>query len=398
MLAASDTQAFKKIIIIGPAYPLRGGPAVFNENLALHCLNSGIPTELVSYRFQYPKILFPGSSQLNASAPPKDSIKRSALIHTLNPWSWWKTARYIKNQKPDLVLIRFWLPFFAPALGTIARMLRKHTTVLALTDNVVPHEKRPGDRSLTTYFLNSCSGFLTMSDRVYLELKNWPVHKPIVQTRHPLYETYGPALSRSQARKKLNINSDAEVVLFFGLIRAYKGLDLLIEAFNRSAAENPRLVLLIAGECYENAQWYQNLISKSAFHNRIVWHNRFIDDAEIPLYFSAANLSAQTYRNATNSGVSMLAYFYRVPLLVTATGGLQSIVPHEKAGFCVPVNVLSIAEHLDRYFKEGLETQFKTALEFERQKYSWNQFLGSLQELYKMVTGSLKPELFVENK
>lgn len=382
MPQTSESLGFKRLIIIGPAYPLRGGPAVFNENLALHCIQSGIETEIISYSFQYPSFLFPGSSQLNASHAPKDHIKRSALIHTLNPISWWKTAKYIKKQKPDAILIRFWLPFFAPALGSIARMVRQKTRVLALTDNVFPHEKRIGDSILIRYFLKPCDGFLTMSQTVKQELEKLKVKQQIAITPHPLYETYGPPIDQKQARQTLQLPLDAEIVLFFGLIRPYKGLDLLIQAFNNCAEQLPQLYLLIAGECYEKPEPYSALIAQSAHKSRIIWHRQFIKDEAVPTYFCAANISAQTYRQATNSGVSMLAYYYQIPLLVTATGGLQDIVPHNKAGYCVPVDISKISEYLLLYFKNQMEPKFKQGIAIEREKYQWSVFLNALQSLY----------------
>ena len=376
----------KRLIIIGPAYPLRGGPAVFNENLAWHCQQSGIETEILSYTYQYPSFLFPGSTQFNTSDAPKDQIKRRVLIHTLNPYTWWTTAKYIKQQKPDVILIRFWLPFFAPALGSIARLVFKSTRVIALTDNVIPHETRIGDRMLIRYFIKSCHGFITMSKSVKDELEHLNIKKPIALTPHPLYETYGPAMERKKAREILQLPMDADIVLYFGLIRHYKGLDLLIEAFNNCAAQLPNMYLLIAGECYEKPEPYSAMIAESAYKQRIIWHQHFIKDEAIPAYFCAANLAAQTYRHATNSGVSMLAYYYRTPLLVTATGGLQDIVPHNKAGFCIPVNTSAIAEHLVLYFKNNLEQPFKRGLESERIKYQWSAFLDALQTLYKSIS------------
>jgi glycosyltransferase involved in cell wall biosynthesis len=371
-----------KIFIIGPAYPLRGGPAQFNENLCAELIKQGHDAQIVSYSLQYPNFLFPGSSQYEKGASAPMGIPIHTRINTVNPLNWWQTANFIKHQKPDFVLFRYWLPFFGPSLGTIARLIRKHTKVLALTDNVMPHEKRPGDTAFTKYFIKSCDGFIAMSKTVLRDIEKFNRRKPKAYAPHPMYETYGSTLTQSEARKKLGLKDADKIVLFFGLIRHYKGLDLLMEAMLQPDIQALGIKLLVAGEFYEDKSNYQHLLDKLQASGQLILHDRFIANENVREYFCACNLVAQTYRHATNSGVTMVGYYYGKPMLVTNVGGLAEIVPNQKCGYVVDTTTTAVAEKIQEYFQHNHEATFSAAVQEERKKYEWPEFINTLLMLY----------------
>src|SRR6478735_124564 len=262
----------QKVIIIGPAYPLRGGLATYNERLARAFSEAGDDAEIVTFSLQYPDFLFPGQTQFSTDPAPQD-LKIKALINSVNPLSWLKTGLYLKKQKPDLVIFRYWLPFMGPALGTIARLIssNKHTKILAITDNVIPHEKRSGDEIFTKYFLSACHGFITMSRSVLEDLKKFVPQKPAVYHPHPLYDNFGESQPKTVAKTALKLDPETSYLLFFGFIRAYKGLDLLLEAFaDERLAKLKKVKLIIAGEYYEDPEPYEKLIKKFDLEKRII--------------------------------------------------------------------------------------------------------------------------------
>ncbi len=373
-----------KIFIIGPAFPLRGGPAQFNENLCSELMRHGHDAQIISYSLQYPNFLFPGSSQFETSGKTPEGIKIHTLINTVNPFNWLSVARFIKKQRPDFILFRYWLPFFGPSLGTIARLVSGHTKVLALTDNIVPHEKRFGDKPFTRYFVKGCHGFIAMSQKVLNDVALFSDTQNKVYSPHPMYETYGTAMSMHDARKKLGLNEHDKVVLFFGLIRHYKGLDILLEAMGSKRIKEAGIKLLVAGEFYEDPEPYYSLIERLGLKDRVVMHNKFIANEEVRYYFCASNLVAQTYRNATNSGVSMVAYYYNRPMVVTNTGGLKEIVKDGLCGYVVENSVEEIADRIADYFESGKETEFTQHVKAERKKYEWSEFINKLLVLYNM--------------
>ncbi|MCX8020265.1 MAG: glycosyltransferase [Chitinophagaceae bacterium] len=372
-----------KVYIVGPGHPLRGGLASFNHRLALQFLQEGHDCHIISYSLQYPSFLFPGASQYT-SAPPPEKIKIRPLIHSVNPLNWFSVGRRLKNEKPDIVLVRYWLPFFGPALGTILRRIRKnrHTAILALTDNVIPHEKRPGDTLFTRYFLNSCDGFITMSQKVTNDLRRFEKQKPAVMVPHPLYDNFGATIPQSEARKYLGLNDKETVFLFFGFIRNYKGLDLLLDAVALLKKKNliHGMKFLIAGEFYENPQPYLEQIQSNGLQDDVVLKNQFIPDEEVKYYFSAADGVVQPYRRATQSGVTPLAYHFEAPMIVTDVGGLPDRVPHGKAGLVCKPEAESIADSLLK-FKELGKHYFLDSLREEKQKYSWSHLVQAVLNL-----------------
>jgi D-inositol-3-phosphate glycosyltransferase len=372
-----------RIFIVGPAYPLRGGPAQLNENLCRELNSRGHDASIISYSLQYPNFLFPGSSQFEQSGSAPADLKIHTLINTVNPLSWVTTANFIKREKPDFILFRYWLPFFGPALGTIARLVKKHTTVLALTDNVLPHEKRAGDTAFTRYFVKSCHGFLTMSQSVMRDLSRFTTNPNRAFSPHPMYETYGAPVRKEEARKKLGLVNGEEIILFFGLIRQYKGLDILLEAMGQPEVQHRKVKLLIAGEFYEDKQPYLDLIKKMGLQEQVILHDRFIPNEAVRDYFCASDLVAQTYRNATNSGVTMVGYYYEKPMLVTNVGGLAEIVPHEKCGYVVDPSPRQISRCIIDYFSNHREEEFTRNVAAEKKKYEWESFTAVLLDLYR---------------
>src|SRR6478735_8232897 len=377
----------QKIVIIGPAYPLRGGLATYNERLARAFKEAGDEAEIVTFSLQYPDFLFPGQTQFSTDPAPQD-LKIKALINSVNPLSWLKTGLYLKKQKPDLVIFRYWLPFMGPALGTIARIIsgNKHTRILAITDNVIPHEKRPGDSLFTTFFLGACHGFITMSRSVLEDLKKFVPQKPAVYHPHPLYDNFGESQLKTVAKTALKLESEVNYILFFGFIRAYKGLDLLLEAFADERLTNLKKVkLIIAGEFYENAAPYNALIEKYNLENRIVRATDFIPNSQVASYFSAADLIVQPYKNATQSGVSQIAYHFDKPMLVTDVGGLAELIPDGKVGYVTEPNPKAIADAIFDFYTSGKEAYFIEQVKFYKQQFSWESMIAGIKEVAGMV-------------
>ena len=371
-----------KIFIIGPAFPLRGGPAQFNENLCLELNKEGHDAQIISYKLQYPNFLFPGSSQFEKSGSAPQDIKIHTILNTINPFNWLMVARFIRKQKPDFILFRYWLPFFGPCLGTIGKLVRSHTKVLALTDNIIPHEKRIGDHIFTKYFVKNCDGFIAMSKVVLNDLSIFTQNLNKAYSPHPMYQNYGDPISIDLARKKLNLNPQDKIILFFGLIRHYKGLDILLEALAAPEIKNQGIKLLIAGEFYDDKNFYLQLIKKLNLQDHVIVHDKFIPNDEVRDYFCASNLVAQTYRNATNSGVTMVGYFYEKPMLVTNVGGLSEIVPDEVCGYVVENNCATISEKVVDFFTKDRENEFVKNVKIEKKKYEWTEFINSLLILY----------------
>lgn len=374
-----------KVFIIGPAFPLRGGLASFDELFCEALNKEGHQCEIISYSLQYPNFLFPGSTQYHVKGTAPKNITIHTLINSVNPLSWFKTASFIKKQKPDFIIFRFWIPFMGPALGTIARLVKKQNIkVLAITDNVIPHEKRLGDKQLASYFIKGCDAFVTMSKAVMNDLEKFTNTSHKKYLLHPLYTAFGEKIPKQEARLKLNLKQDDRVILFFGLIRKYKGLDLLIEAFSLLKA-NPHNKLLIAGEFYEDKQPYFDLISKYKLEEQIILLNQFIPNDDVKYYFSAADIVALPYRSATQSGVTQVSFHFEVPTLVTNVGGLGEIIPHNVAGYVVEPNSQAIASSLEDYFENNKEQAFTEGMKQEKQKYEWSIFVNEIISLYNGI-------------
>lgn len=368
------------VVIIGPAHPLRGGLASFNERLARQFITEGHNVSICTFSLQYPGFLFPGTTQYSSEPAPGD-IDIRAVINSINPFNWIKIGNRLKRQKPDLIVVRYWLPFMGPCLGTILRRVKKnrHTKVVCIADNVIPHEKRPGDKAFTKYFVKPVDAFVTMSEKVMADLKSF-TSKPAQQVVHPLYDNFGEALPKSEARKHLNIAPDEKVILFFGFIRNYKGLDILLHAMANDSIQQSGIKLLIAGEFYEDRKPYDEIISANNLLPQLILKTGFIADSEVKYYLSAADFVIQPYRQATQSGVTPLAYHFEKPMLVTNVGGLPDLVPDGEAGLVCAPESSSIAAHILRLYQLG-ENHFLPHLRKEKKKYSWHNLVKAIEEL-----------------
>ena len=373
----------KKIIIIGPAHPLRGGLASYDERLAKEFIDQGFDTTIYTFSYQYPSFLFPGKTQYS-SEPAPANIPIKIKINSINPFNWIRVGNEIKKIRPEIVVVRYWLPFMGPCLGTILRRVKKNkrSKVICIADNIFPHEKRPGDKVFTKYFIKPIDGFITMSQKVLTDLKQFAKNKPAQFIPHPLYDNFGKKISKEESRKKLAINQDAKVILFFGFIRKYKGLDILLNAFKILNSTNAigDLKLLIAGEFYEDEKNYESLLNDPSIKNNLILHTRFISDSDVKYYLCAADCVIQPYRNATQSGVTPLAYHFEKPMIVTNVGGLPSLVPDKKVGLIAEPNAESIAEKIIEYFNTG-EDFFLPPLREEKKKYSWENMVEAILNL-----------------
>ena len=372
-----------RVVIIGPAYPLRGGLATYNERLARAFQEAGDEVRIVTFSLQYPNFLFPGQTQFSTEAGP-DDLEIEVSLNSVNPLSWLAVGRKLRRERPDLVVFRFWLPFMGPALGAVARLVRGngHTRVVAITDNVIPHEKRPGDGPLTRYFLSACDGFVTMSRSVLQDLQRLGFgRKPALYRPHPLYDNFGPIKQKAEALAALALPATSSYVLFFGFIRAYKGLDILLEAWADARIAALPIKLIIAGEFYEDAAPYEALIKQHQLESRIVRATDFIPNEKVVDYFCAADLILQPYKNATQSGVSQIAYHFERPMLVTDVGGLAELIPAGVVGYVVPPTPTAIADAVVDFYAQQRENAFATGVREQKKQFSWPVMVAALKEV-----------------
>ena len=336
----------------------------------------GRECEIVSFTLQYPGFLFPGTTQLAEGDQVPEGISVTPLINSIQPYSWFKTANFISKKKPSLVIIRYWLPFMAPCLGTIARLIKKKlpgVRIVAIADNVIPHEKRPGDKALTSYFVKAIDSFVVMSRSVREDLKMFDSKKPVIIQPHPVYDIFGEVSDKNTSRNNLGLPG-GNLVLFFGFIRHYKGLDLLLQAMadERVKAQNIRLV--IAGEFYDDKKPYLDLIQNLNLNDRITLHDHYITKDLVRHYFSAADLVVQPYRDATQSWVTQIAYHFGKPMVVTNVGGLPEIVPDGKAGYVTEVDANSIAAAMVDFFKNNRSAEMEAGVKEIAKTFSWEEF------------------------
>lgn len=386
---SSRRSGGNSIVIIGPAHPLRGGLRTFNERLALQFQQEGHPVSIYSFSLQYPGFLFPGESQYTDEPAPAN-IDIHTRINSINPFNWLLVGRELKKRRPDIIVVRYWLPLMGPCLGTILRIVKrnKHTRVVCIADNIIPHEKRTGDKAFTRYFVKPVDAFITMSEKVMADLRQF-TSKPARLVVHPLYDNFGEKISKEEARNKLRIKNEESIILFFGFIRKYKGLDMLLQALKILQTRNPEpaspagkpasrnIKLLIAGEFYEDRKPYEELIGQLGIKEDLLLHTEFIPNNDVKYYLCAADLVVQPYRNATQSGVTPLAYHFEVPMIVTNVGGLPSLVPDNVAGLVAEPDPESIAEKIRLYFEKGKE-HFLPGLIEEKKKFSWAKMVESI--------------------
>ena len=376
-----------KITILGPAHPYRGGLASIMEMLARTFQRRGHEVDIRTFTLQYPALLFPGKSQTVATPPPED-LRIRRCVNTMNPLNWLQVGRALRREHPDFLLLKYWTPFMAPCFGTIARVARGngHTKVLCQIDNVEPHEHHLTDRPFNRYFLRSVDGFIYMSEQVHRELQAYS-SAPALFSPHPLFENFGTRCPRGEACARLGLDPSLHYALFFGLIRDYKGLDLLLDAWaqlkrqGRTAGRR----LIVAGEFYTSKEPYLRQIAAAGLGDELLLHDRFIPDAEVKYYFSAADFVVQPYRSATQSGVTQIAYQFCTPMLVTDVGGLAEIVPHDRVGYVCAPEAGAIADSIDRLFDPETIDRFSRNCVEERRRFSWEAMCDRLTELYDRV-------------
>lgn len=387
ILENDSNLCLMKILIIGTAYPLKGGLASFNERLAYALQEQGHEVELYTFTLQYPGFLFPGKTQYSEEVAPA-GLRITPLISSVNPLSWLNAGKKAATSRPDLILIKYWLPFMGPSFGTILRQAKKnkHTRVISILDNVIPHEKRPGDAPFTRYFLKPVDGFISMSHEVLRDLRSFTRDKPALFSPHPVYDNYGDPLPKTDARALLKLPATGRYILFFGYIRKYKGLDLLLEAMADERIARAGIKLIVAGEYYGDKDYYDEIIDRLQIRDRLELFTDFIPNAEVKYYFSAADCVVQPYRTATQSGISQIAYHFEKPMIVTNVGGLPEIVPDGKVGFVTEVDPKAIADSIIRFYEENRETAFAENLKEERKKYSWHYFTDNIMKLFSGIS------------
>ncbi len=375
-----------KITLLSTAYPYRGGIAVFTERLARAFQDAGDKVNISTFSLQYPSFLFPGKSQYSTSEKPKD-LEVISEVNSVNPINWLRIGFKIKKQEPDILILKYWIPFMSPCLGTISRIVKsnKHTKVIVVVDNLIPHEKRIGDNLLNSYFVDSVDGFLTMSKSVYDDLDQFDENKKKILGVHPLYDNFGVSKTKEEALDSLKLDKSFNYMLFFGVVRKYKGLDILLEAFADERLKKKNLRLIVAGEFYEDEKPYLDLIDKYNLSESVILATNFIPDDEVVNYFCAADIIVQPYRNATQSGVTQIAYHFEKPMLVTDVGGLKEIVPHNKVGYVCEPTSGSVVDAILDFYNNDKEQQFIQGVIEEKNKYSWSKMIENIKNLYQQL-------------
>ncbi len=365
-----------KIAILGSAHPLRGGLSAFNERLAYQLLQQGHEVVNYSFSLQYPSFLFPGKTQFTDEPAPQGLTIRT-VVNSVNPLNWLSVGSQMNKEKYDLIIVKYWLPFMGPAFGTILRKAKKnkHTRILCIVDNIIPHEKRPGDKQFTNYFIKPVDAFVTMSKDVLKDVLTL-TDKPAYFTPHPIYDSYNAAVSKGEACKRLNLDPDKRYILFFGFIREYKGLDLLLEAMADDRIRNAGIELIAAGEYYDKAVEANNnsIIEKHQLQKVVHLKTDFIPNSEVRYYFSAADLVVQPYKHATQSGITQIAFHFEKPMVVTNVGGLAEVVPDGKVGYVAEPNPTSIADAILKFYEPNSIPGLQQNILAEKKKYSWETF------------------------
>ena len=378
-----------KVIILGTAWPYRGGLATFNERLARQFVSEGHEVELYTFTLQYPSFLFPGKTQYtNEPAPADLTIRR--VLNSCNPINWLRVGHAIRKAAPDMLICCYWMSFFAPAFGLVSRIARRNerTRCIALVHNMIPHEPNILDKLFAPYFVASQDGFVALSESVVgdiekVESQTSRVKRPKTFSPHPIYDHYGERMSKNEACKALNLPADKNYMLFFGLVRAYKGLDLLLGAFGCVKDQLPNLQLIIAGEFYEDEDKYRAQIAQLGLSDRVIIRNEFIPDGDLRKYFGAADLIVQPYKTATQSGVTQVAFHFEKPMLVTNVGGLGEIVHDHQMGYACEPTAEAIANDVSDYFTNNRQEAYTSYLQKEKTKYTWSKMTEAFIKILK---------------
>lgn len=370
-----------KIVIVGTASPLRGGIAHYNA-LLFAALSERHSVSMVTFRRQYPGILFPGKTQKEEGGGEEFRIPSRVLVDSVNPFNWAATGRILRAEKPDLLLFKYWLPFFGPCFGTIARIVKRGsgTRVVYICDNVIPHEKRPGDRAFTRYAFQPADGFIVQSAAVERDLLALLPHARYELIPHPVYHGFGRAVPQSEARRHLGITA-REVLLFFGYVRKYKGLGVLLEAMAR-LKDRTGLHLLVVGEFYEDEAPYREAIRTLGLEQTVTVRSDYIPNDEVKHYFSAADAVVLPYSSATQSGIAQIAFNFDTPVIATAVGGLTEIVRDGDTGLLVPPDdPAALSAAITRFFSAMDRGHLRARVREEKGKYSWENLVAAIERL-----------------
>ncbi len=374
-----------RIALLSCFYPFRGGISQFNASLYLE-LGKENTVKAFNFKRQYPGFLFPGKTQYVTKDDDAVPIESEALLDTANPFTYRKTYKAIRDWNPDIVIISYWMSWFAPSLGWIARRLKKHCKVISILHNVIPHEPRIFDAPLTRYFLSGCSGNVTLCDEVSADLERIRPKSPNITLFHPVYAHFGERIPREEAEDILGLEHGRKNLLFFGLIREYKGLDILLEAFGKLDSS---YTLIVAGEPYGSFVKYEEIINRSPAKDRIKLFTSYIKDSEVKNYFSAADLAVLPYRSATQSGISAISWHFEVPMVVTDVGGLKQAIGDSGTGLVAEKpDPDCVADEIRRFFSDdNIKTLCISSIKAEKDRLSWKSFSRKLLEftdnLYK---------------
>lgn len=381
------------IVFVGPAHPYRGGIASFTERLAKAFQDDHFKCTLVTFSLQYPGFLFPGKTQF-ADKPAPSDLKILRWINSVNPFNWIKTGLAIRKLNPDIIIVRYWMPFFAPAFGTILRVAKlfRQSNIICIADNIIPHEKRPGDSILTSFFNGVIDGYVVMSEQVKDDLKRLGIKKQHILHPHPLFDHFGEPVDPLLARDLLKLDQSRGILLFFGFIRHYKGLDILLEAMTDPRIRQNGYQLVIAGEFYEDERKYRDYIRENDLNACVRIDNHFIPENQIPLYFSASDVLIQPYRHATQSGVTPLAMHFDLPMIVTNAGGLQEMVDDGRTGLVVGQSPQAIADGIIRYFETG-KSAFQRNIPAYKSRFSWKGLSDALTGLHQTLASQKAKKL-----
>lgn len=375
----------KRILICGTTYPFRGGGiATFNERLAREFMAEGHEVTIFTFSLQYPDFLFPGKTQMSDEPAPED-LDIHIKVNSVNPFNWYKVGKEIRKLAPDLLVMKFWLPFMGPSLGTIARQARKNgkTKAIVVVDNMIPHERRIGDMQFIRYFARSVDGFVAMSRSVEQDIHSFHTGKPVVFAPHPIYDNFGDSYPKEEAKRLLGLDADSQYLLFFGFIRDYKGLDLAIEAMADPRVRALPVKLLVAGEFYKDPKPYHDLIARLGVADKLALRTDFIPNGEVGRYFSAADMVVQPYKHATQSGVTQIAYHFHKPMLVTDVGGLAEIVPHGRVGYVTEVSAPAIADAIVDFYAHGREAAMVAEVVKDKPLFLWDAFTRAIHTMHE---------------